>query len=460
MLQNIRAVLSASVFALAGRISIDPRFPAQSRLPAQGRAVAGVRVTPDTAVQIPAVWACLTYISESVAVLPWHVHEETDDGNKMLRSHPVDWLLYKRPNPEWSSFQFRETLLHWALRYGNGYAEIERDQAGRPFALWPIHPDRVSPCRDGATGELYYEINNGSGSKVEIDAADMFHIRGFGEGVVGVNVIEYAAESLGWARAAHLFGASFFGNGATPSVVVKNKKALSPAALKRQRREFEALYKGPMRANKTAHLDNDSDIEVVGLDAEKSQIIAVHQFLVTEICRIFRVPPHIVAELTRSTNNNIEQQAIEAVQRCLMPWVKRFEDEADAKLFGANRRALYSKMNLLALLRGDAKSQAESFQIYRNMGVMNADEIRERVEMNKIGKARGGDKYLVNGASTPLDAAGSQLAQPTTPAVEPPQKLLPPPDNTALDEERPLDAAGQAAMEQFWRIVNGASEHV
>src|SRR5262249_33598384 len=162
-----------------------------------------------------------------------------------------DWLLWKRPNTEWSSFQFRETLTHWALRWGNGYAEIERDQLDRPFALWPIHPERVKCCRatedsydsngeEIAAGVLYYEIDNGMGAgKTILAARRMFHVRGFGEGPVGVNVISYAAQTIGWARAAQLFGASFFGNGMNPAGVVINKKALSVDGLRRQRAEFE-----------------------------------------------------------------------------------------------------------------------------------------------------------------------------------------------------------------------------
>jgi HK97 family phage portal protein len=111
------------------------------------RTLAGVLVTPDTAVTISAVWACLRYLSQTVAVLPWHVMRDGGAGPRIQSSHPVDWLIWKRPSEEWSSFQLRETLLHWALRWGNGYAEIERDQQGRPFALYPIHPERVHVCR-------------------------------------------------------------------------------------------------------------------------------------------------------------------------------------------------------------------------------------------------------------------------------------------------------------------------
>jgi HK97 family phage portal protein len=301
MLESLRNTLARGFSVLAQRVSAEPRHPDERRVYGGPRTVAGVAITPDTAVTISAVWACLRYLSQTVAVLPWHVMREVDNGAEIQRSNPVDWLIYKRPNPEWSSFQFRETLTHWALRWGNGYAEIERDQAGRPFNLWPIHPERVSVCRDTDTGLLFYEVDNGSSAKVEIAAADMFHIRGFGEGVVGVNVIDYAAQSLGWARAAQIFGAAFFGNGATPASVVMNKKPLTPEGLKRQRKEFEDLYKGPGRAGRTAFLDNDADIKSIGMDIDKMQLVETHQYLVEEVARWFGVPPHKIMHLLRAT---------------------------------------------------------------------------------------------------------------------------------------------------------------
>lgn len=418
---------------LLARLTKEPRHPQAYNYETPTRTLAGVPITAENAPQNPAVLACSNYIQTSVAMPPWRVLEKTAEGNVNATSHPIDWMLWKRPNAEWSSFQFRETLIHWALFWGNGIAEIERDQLGRPFALWPIHPDRVDICRDEDTGGLFYEVNNGTGDKTELPAADVFHLRGFGHGPAGIGVVEYARQTLGWARAAQLFGASFFGNGANVSGIVTNKKPLSPDALKRQKMEFEQLYKGPRRAHSTAFLDADASWQRVGLDAEDSQIVEVNRFLVEEVCRLFAVPPHVVAELSRATNNNIEHQGIEAVQRCLMPWVKRLEDEADYKLFGNNRRGYVTKINMLGLLRGDFKSQAEGFRVYREMGVVNADEIRERLDMNKMPAGEGGDKYTMQGQYTTLERIGEEpdpVAQPSAPA--PAESADDPPANDAL----------------------------
>lgn len=371
---------------ILARISREPRYPETSRISYTGRSLAGVAVTPDTAITIAAVWACLRYLSQTVAVLPWHVMRDSDNGGVLAKENPVDWLLWQRTAPEWSSFQFRETLTHWALRHGNGYAEIERDVYGRAVALWPLHPDRVDVCRDRETGALLYDVRNDNGEKVEIAARDMFHIRGFGDGVVGLSVIHYAAESIGWARAAQLFGAAFFGNGATPTTVVTNKKALSAEGLKRQRLEFEQLYKGPRNSHKTAFLDNDAGIEKIGLNAQETQLLEVHQFLVEEICRWFGVPPHKVADLRRSTFSNIEHQAIEVVVDSVNPWVKRFEDEANYKLFGERRwRGFYTKMNMNGLLRGDMKARLEFYKGMVQIGAYSPNRALELEDENTIG---------------------------------------------------------------------------
>lgn len=302
-----------SVFA---RLAGEPRYPQRQRVAYSGSTLAGIRVTPDTVVTVAAAWACLRYLSQTVAVLPWHVMRQARNGGEIASSHPVDWLLWKRPNPEWSAFQFRETLTHWALRWGNGYAEIERDLIGRPLALWPIHPERVLVLRDG-DGRLVYRVYNlftvgingvstvtgadQAGGYADIAAADMFHVRGFGEGPVGVNVVAYAAESIGWAKAAQLFGAAFFGNGMTNSVVVKSKQSLDEPGFKRLRARLKTLYGGIRKAHEPLILDNEMDVAQVSIDPEKGQFLETNQHLVEETCRWFGVPPHKVAHLLRAT---------------------------------------------------------------------------------------------------------------------------------------------------------------
>lgn len=409
MLEGLRTSVANGLDIMMERLSLEPRRPWRQRVPYSPRTVAGPIITPDTAIQLASVWACLRFLSQTTAILPWHVMREGKDGGELQRTHPIDWLLWKRPNPEWSSFQFRETLVHWALRWGNGYAEIERDQLGRPCALWPIHPERVLVTRDVDTGLLVYEVSNSdtassSLARIPIPAADMFHLRGFGEGPVGVNVIHYAAQSLGWAAAVQLFGSTFFGNGMNVAGVVINKKPIGTDALKLQKAEFEGIYKGPTRANKTAFIDNDADWKAIGINPEKAQMIDTNSYLVEEICRWFGVPPHKVQHLDDATFSNIESQAVEVVVDSVSPWVKRLEDEGDYKLFGQNRQGFYTKMNLNGLLRGDVVSRGAWYQMMRQSGCYSVNDILRKEDENTIGPD--GDKHTMQSQYTTLARIG------------------------------------------------------
>lgn len=417
---------------------------------------------------LSAVWAAFRYLSQTVAVLPWHVKKDGKNGPEIQSSHGVDYLLWKRPSREWSSFQFRETLTHWALRWGNGYAEIEPDQAGRPFALWPIHPERVMVCRAieptadayGTAinaGDLYYEVDTRGttmGPKTVLAAANMFHIRGFGEGPVGVNVISYAAQSLGWARAAQLFGASFFGNGMNPAGVVVNKKPLKPDGLKRQKAEFEQLYKGPNNANRTAFLDNDADWKPIGFNAQNSQLIEVHQFLIEEQCRWTGAPPHKVMHLLRATFTNIESQGIEVVVDSIAPWVKRFEDEAEWKLFGQNRQKLYTKIDMRALMRGDMAARIAYYKGMSAVGAYSPNRILELEDENTLGDE--GDIHTMQGQNVTLEQIAKGITVQPDPAAPPTTDDNEPP----VDPEIGEDEETQARLgRQIYAIEQLMGEH-
>lgn len=369
-----------------------------------GRTLAGVYTTPDTALTVPAVWACLRYLSQTVAVLPWHVMQETERGGETVPSNPVDYLLNERACDEWSAFQFRETLTHWALRWGNGYAEIERDTLGRPYALWPIHPDRVQVLRSPETGRLFYEVD----ARLQFQPSDIFHIRGFGEGPVGVNVLAYAAQSIGWASAAQLFGASFFGNGMNASGVIKLKSELSVPALEQLKKEMGRLYRGPYNSNGVVYLDKDMDFESIQVQPDKAQFIATNQHLVEDICRWFGVPPHKVMHLLRATFSNIEHQAIEVVVDSITPWAKRFEDEANFKLLRKRETGLYSKMNMNALMRGDVAARGQWYQMMRNVGAFSVNDILRLEDQNTISAAEGGDKRVMQSGMTTLQRIGEK----------------------------------------------------
>jgi HK97 family phage portal protein len=376
------------------------------------RTQAGVAVDPETALKNAVVWACIRYLTNAVSQLPWRVVREERDGDRKIQpTHPVDWLLNKRPCPEMGAFTWRQTMLGNALRYGNGYAEIERDMAGRPIALWPLHPLRVTPRRRLDTGVLYYDIQgDGVGQRVELEASEVFHLRGFGDGPVGYNVIEYAAQSIGWAQATELFGASFFGEAMHPASVIEGAGALKPDSQKRLRSELLNFMRGPRKAMRTLFLDAGMSWKRVSVAPEEAQFIETRQHQVEEICRWFGVPPHKVMHLLRMTNNNVEHQSIEVVTDAVVPWVRILEDEADWKLFGQNRQGLSTSIDLAALLRGDMKSQAEYFSTLAQNGIMNRNEARVRLGINRGGPAL--DKFTAQVNLTTLERIGEDAPAP------------------------------------------------
>ena len=365
--------------------------PSETRVYSLGKTDAGIYVDADNALKNATVWACVQYLTRTVAQLPWHVMTKDANGNAVVSSgHQVDRLLNTRPCPDMSAFSWRQSMLMNILLRGNAYAEIERDNRNMPYALWPIHPDRVTVLR-AEDGALQYEVTGRAGSTI-LNAEDMFHVRGLGDGPVGYSVISYAAQSIGWAKATEVFGSTFFGQGMNPSGVVTTKKALSVPALEELKASFKRLYSGP-KGDRTVILDADMDFKPLTLEANKSQFIETRQHQVEEICRWFGVPPHKVMHLLRSTFRNIEHQSIEVVVDSITPWIRVFEQEADYKLFGANRQGLYTKVSVQALMRGDNDSRMKFYKGLLDLGVP-LNRILALEDMNGIGPD--GDVSLVS----------------------------------------------------------------
>ncbi len=417
------------------RSTQEPVDPYTPRLPYITRTVSGVPAWPhDRALQVSAFYAAWRYLSQTVAQLPARVKRQTPTGEELVASHPVDTLFNWRANPELSPFAFRETLTAWAILHGNGIAEIERDAVGRAVALWPLHPDYIEIKRDAETGDLIYEYDCGNGPVVQLSSMDVFHIRGFGDGPVGISVVEYAAQSIGWARATELFGASFFGNGLSPTGVIEGAGELQDPGRKRLEAAWRATHiGGPGKAHKPLFLDNGMKFTKTSVDPKDSQFIESMQFQIEEMCRWVGAPPQKVFHLLRMTNNNVEHLSIEVVVDCITPWVIRFEQEANFKLFGFNRRNHMLKLDLKGLQRGDFKSRQEGLAIQRRNGIINADDWAELEDMRKPGKKAGGEKYIIEGNMTLMERAGEMIAAPAAEPAPPGTALLPSSYNALSD---------------------------
>lgn len=403
-----------------------PEDPGSRRI-VVNRREAGVYVTEDAALRDATVWACVQYLTRAVGQLPWRVFQEAPNGNAALAegidAQQLDWLLHHRPNPEMGSFTWRQSMLGMALLWGNAYAEIQWNRRNTAFALWPIHPSRVVPRRD-LNGTLFYQVWNNAGGSIDMAAEDIFHLRGFGDGAVGYNVVEYAARTIGWSQATETFGATYFSEGMNPSGIVEMPAGMTPEGLDEMKAAMKALYKGP-RGERTMFLDAGAKFTRLATTPNDSQFVETQQHQVEAICRWFGVPPHKVMHLLRATFSNIEHQSIEVVVDCVTPWVKAFEEEANFKLLGENRSGLYTKMNLNGLLRGDSISRMQFYKGLHELGVP-INTILQLEDMNGIGP--NGDVSFVSNNVQTIDQAIKGKPQPATaaPAASQPEPKMPP----------------------------------
>lgn len=287
-----------------------------------GGTTSGKAVNERTAMQTSAVYACVRILSESIAGLPLHVYRRNGDGGKERSpGHPLQKLLHDEPNKEMTSFVFRETLMAHLLLWGNAYAQIIRDGRGYPVALYPMLPDRMAVDRD-PSGELIYTYQSEKG-QVKLRKESVLHIPGLGfDGLIGYSPIAMAKNAVGLALATEDYGAAFFANGANPGGVLEH-----PGVVKdpdRLRESWQSQFSGT-NAHKVAVLEEGLKFHQMSIPPEQAQFLETRKFQINEIARIFRVPPHMVGDLEKSSFSNIEQQSLEFVKYTLDPWVVRWE---------------------------------------------------------------------------------------------------------------------------------------
>jgi len=378
-----------------------------------GGTTSGKPVNEHTAMQMTAVYSCVRILAEAVAGLPLHLYKYTDSGGKeKALSHPLYFLLHDEPNPEMSSFVFRETLMTHLLLWGNAYAQIIRNGKGEVIALYPLMPNRMSVDRD-SSGSLYYtytrysdEAPTTKGMTVTLRPSDVFHIPGLGfDGLVGYSPIAMAKNAIGMAIACEEYGAKFFANGAAPGGVLEHPGTIKDP--QKVRDSWNAAYQGSSNSHRVAVLEEGMKYQPIGISPEQAQFLETRKFQINEIARIFRVPPHMVGDLEKSSFSNIEQQSLEFVKYTLDPWVIRWEQTISRALLRPDEKKLYfAKFNVDGLLRGDYVSRMNGYAIARQNGWMSANDIRELENLDRIPPELGGDLYLINGNMTKLEDAG------------------------------------------------------
>ena len=395
-----------------------------------GRTTSGRPVNERTAMQTTAVYACVRILAEAIASLPLHVYEYQDDGGKKLvHDHPLYYLLHDEPNPEMTSFVFRETLMSHLLIWGNAYAQIIRDGAGRVLGLYPLLPDKMDVQRDDK-GNIYYVYSRNSDENpmfkeygnIKLKAEDVLHIPGLGfDGLIGYSPIAMAKNAVGMTLACEEYGASFFANGANPGGVLEHPGVLKDPS--KVRESWNSVYRGVSNAHKIAVLEEGMKYQQIGIPPEEAQFLETRKFQINEIARLYRIPPHMVGDLDKSSFSNIEQQSLEFVKYTLDPWVIRWEQSLQRSLLLPSEKGKYFiKLNVDGLLRGDYQSRMNGYAVGRQNGWFSANDIREMENMNPIPDEEGGNLYLINGAMTKLADAGvfakTDTGQQNTPAQE------------------------------------------
>ena len=389
-----------------------------------GGTTSGKSVTERSAMQMTAVYSCVRILAEAVAGLPLHLYRYKDSGGKEKAiDHPLYLLLHDEPNPEMSSFVFRETLMTHLLLWGNAYAQIIRNGKGEVVALYPLMPNKMTVDRD-ANGQLYYQYTRSNeeaptmkGTTVNLHPSDVLHIPGLGfDGLVGYSPIAMAKNAIGMAIACEEYGAKFFANGAAPGGVLEHPGTIKDP--ERVRQSWQSTFGGSGNANKIAVLEEGMKYTPIGISPEQAQFLETRKFQINEIARIFRVPPHMVGDLEKSSFSNIEQQSLEFVKYTLEPWLIRWEQSIQRSLLSTDEKPLYFvKFNVDGLLRGDYASRMQGYATARQNGWMSANDIRELENLDRIPAEQGGDLYLINGNMLPLGSAGA-FADTTTSGKE------------------------------------------
>lgn len=404
----------SSIFKVRDKPQVENRTVGSSYSFYMGGSSAGKNVNERSAMQMTAVYSCVRILAEAVAGLPLHLYRYKEDGGKeKALDFNLYHLLHDEPNKEMSSFIFRETLMTHLLLWGNAYAQIIRNGKGEVVALYPLMPNKMKVDRD-ENGELYYTYTRSTeealtmeGSTVYLTPRDVLHIPGLGfDGLVGYSPIAMAKNAIGLAIATEEYGAKFFANGAAPSGVLEHPGTIKDPA--RLRENWNSTFGGSANSGKVAVLEEGMKYTPISISPEQAQFLETRKFQIDEIARIFRVPPHMVGDLEKSSFSNIEQQSLEFVKYTLDPWVVRWEQSLARSLLTEDEKKIYFfKFNLEGLLRGDYASRMSGYATARQNGWMSANDIRELENMDKIPAEEGGDLYLINGNMLPLNKAGA-----------------------------------------------------
>lgn len=351
--------------------------------------ITGVTVDEDTVFNLSVVYACINAISQTIGSLPLILYRRVGEGKQRAVDHYLHDILRNNPNPNILPSTFKECLMANTLTWGNGYAEIEFDVMGRPLALWPIAASRVKPRLVGK--ELVYDITLDN-KIARLPAFRIFHLPGLSfNGIEGVTPIQKSREAFGMALARQEYAGRYFSNDATPPYAITHPGKLGPESYDRLKKEIEDMHRGLEKKHRMMLLEGGLTLEKIGIPPADSQLIEGQKHSVSDICRMFRVPPHIIGDLERATFSNIEMQSIEFLTLCIQPWLVKFEEAIQKRVITEDEREkLFSEFLVAGLLRGDIQTRYIAYGTGLDRGFLCVNDVRRMENMNEVD---GGDKF-------------------------------------------------------------------
>lgn len=380
-----------------------------------GTTDAGVPVTAQSAMRSSAVYACVSLLSKTIGSLPLKVLRAKPNGDSVEVPDTLPYyLLHDEPNPAMTSCVWREFLTASVLLHGNAYVAIGRNQANQVVDLFPIHPQTVTVERL-SSGKNRYHVRLVDGQTEILDQSDMLHIPGLGfDGVTGQSVITWAArQAVGLSQAMEQHGSKIFSNGARLGVVLKHPKTLSKEAQQRLKQQFDQQQSGLSNAFKSMVLEEGLDVSNISMTSEDAQYLEGRRFQVEDIARFFGVPPHMIGHTDKQTSwgTGVEQNTLGYLIFTIIPWLTRFEQEFNRKLFP--RSPFYAQFKLQGLMRGDSSARAAYYASGHQNSWLTTNEIRKFEDLPPV---PGGDQLYVQVNLAPLGSRTSLPAPNTTKA--------------------------------------------
>jgi HK97 family phage portal protein len=364
-----------------------------------GRSDAGVLINEKQAMRLTTAFACMRVISEDLSRLSLDIFQDMPDGSmRLAQDHRLYSLLHQRPNPSMSSMEWRGAMLVSKCAYGNAYSWIKRDRAARPIALVPLASDKTSPVR--VNGKLMYATTQtDTGQAQQIDPENILHFKGMSlDGIVGMSPIQTCKNAFGLGLAAEKFGAQFFGNGARSTGVLTHPGTLDEEAYENLKKSVHEWATGES-ALRPIILEEGLKWDQITIPPNDAQFLETRKFQKEEVAGLYRVPLHLLQDLQRATNNNIEHQGLDYTRFCLAPNAVQMELEINYKLLGG---PFLCEHNMNELQRGDFASQTAGLLALRNGGIFSANRCLRQLRENPIPAEEGGDVVIVQGAMIPL----------------------------------------------------------